>query len=81
LNDRTSPAKPDPASGQSPEGTPHTVTHVDAVSQRAAESADKKPLPHDTPHEAEASPVRNPADLEGTEHPGSSNPDTKQVPP
>jgi hypothetical protein len=58
-------------------GEGHAAVQVDSVSRRSAESASDTP----TPHEVEGSPVRNPADLQDTGRPGSTNEATKQVPP
>jgi hypothetical protein len=62
-------------------GKGHVAAEVESTSHRAAESAADKPAPHGTPHEVDGSPVRNPADLEGSGRPGSTNEATRQLPP
>jgi hypothetical protein len=62
-------------------GKGHVAAEVESASHRGAESAADKPAPHDTPHEVEGSPVRNPADLERSGRPGSTNKATRQLPP
>lgn len=71
---------PQPPSGPAGTGPAHGAAHVESVSRSAAESASDKPAPHGTLHEVEGSPVRNPADLEGSERPGYSDEAIRQVP-